>query len=441
MNLTKRIKGQAIAAWLGPAGDAARRALAQVKKAPARIDFYHDPSDALSYLAAQALERLVKAYNVDFAIEIVSPPASDVNSEPAMRIANAARDAIELAQYWDVEFPGKKAPDPNVVKKAGAILARKRPHPEQLAAILQASDAMWRNDQKLLFAAAGQWSNESQVTTDPTLNAAYARLRKAGHYYGATFCYRGQWYVGIDRLHYLEAAIAADQNRSVVGVLHQRPDPAPVLLSKNPLTAEMWFSFRSPYSYLALMRIEATLGRDIPLRLRPVAPMVQRGMPLVAAKRSYILLDAAREAASHGIEFGNICDPLGKGIDHCLGIAKWAETRSAADAMAFALSAMRGIWSEARDMSDYVDLKFVVERAGLPWDQAKTAALDTKASIWATEAVNDLAVFGLWGVPALRIGDLTVWGQDRLELVRSRIARHRAAVAANAASAELAATE
>jgi len=97
MNLTKRLKGQAIAAWLGPTGDAARRAIAKVKQAPARVDFYHDPSDALSYLAAQALDRLVKTYNVDFEVIAVSPPASDVNPEPAMRVANAARDAIELA--------------------------------------------------------------------------------------------------------------------------------------------------------------------------------------------------------------------------------------------------------------------------------------------------------------------------------------------------------
>ena len=432
MNLTKRLKGQAIAAWLGPTGDAARRAIAKVKQAPARVDFYHDPSDALSYLAAQALDRLVKTYNVDFEVIAVSPPASDVNPEPAMRVANAARDAIELAQYWDIEFPGKKTPDPNVVKKAGAILSRKRSAPDQLAAVLQSCDAMWRNDQKLLFAATGRWGNESQVSTDPTLNAGYARLRKAGHYYGGAFNYRGQWYMGIDRLHYLEAAIAADLGRSVVGVLTRRTESAPQLLSKQPLTAEMWFSFRSPYSYLALLRIEATLGAGIPLRLRPIAPMVQRGAQLVPAKRSYILLDAAREAARQGVEFGNICDPLGKGIDHCLGIAKWADSRSAADAMAFAQSAMRGIWSEGRDMADYVDLRFVVERAGLPWDEAKNAALDTKAMSWATEAASDLAVFGLWGVPSVKIGDLTVWGQDRLDLVQWRIARHKAAVAAAA---------
>jgi 2-hydroxychromene-2-carboxylate isomerase len=428
MNLTKRLKGQAIAAWLGPTGDAARRAIAQVKKSPARVDFYHDPADALSYLATQALQRLVKTYNVDFTITVVAPPASDVNPEPAMRNTNSARDAIELAAFWDLEFPGKKSADPNVVKKAGAIQARKRAPAEQLAAVLQSSEAMWRNDQKLLFTAAGQWGNESQVTTDPTLNAAYARLRKAGHYEGASFCYRGQWYVGVDRLHYLEAAIAADAGRPVAGVLQRRGNVEPRLLSKNPLAADFWFSFRSPYSYIALMRLQETLGRDIPVRLRPMMPMVSRGVPLARIKQNYILLDAAREAARHGLAFGNICDPLGKGIDHCMGIAKWAETRSAADAMAFAQSAMRGIWTEARDMADYVDLKYVVERAGLPWEQAKTAALDPQTASWSIAAAADLAVFGLWGVPALRVGDLTVWGQDRFDLVKARLEQHRRAV-------------
>jgi 2-hydroxychromene-2-carboxylate isomerase len=71
----------------------------------------------------------------------------------------------------------------------------------------------------------------------------------------------------------------------------------------------------------------------------------------------------------------------------------------------------------------------VVERAGLDWAQASKAALDTKAMIWATEASNDLAVFGLWGVPSFHVGDLSLWGQDRMDVLLSRLARHHAAAA------------
>jgi 2-hydroxychromene-2-carboxylate isomerase len=441
MNVNKRLKAKAISTWLGPTGQAARKILAQVKQGPAsiwseranprsgaRVDFYFDLQDAHSYLAAQAMQRLVTAYGVDYSVTIVSTPASDVNPQPAMRNTNAAREAIELAALYDLDFPGKKGPDGGLVKKAGAVLALHRPAVDQLAAALDTCSAMWKVDAKGIALAAGKWGTESQVMIEPALNTAYQRLRKAGHYVGASFCYRNQWYVGIDRLHYLEAVLAADTGRPVAGVIKKRAAGEPLLLSKQPLQVEMWYSFRSPYSYLALERISNVVGTTS-LRLRPLAPMVDRGMKLATSKLMYTLLDAAREAKDQGIRFGNICDPLGKGVSHCLGIAKWCDELGPQQALAFAKSATRGIWSEARDMADYADLRFVVERAGLDWAQASKAALDTKAMIWATEASNDLAVFGLWGVPSFHVGDLSLWGQDRMDVLLSRLARHHAAAA------------
>ena len=46
-------------------------------------------------------------------------------------------------------------------------------------------------------------------------------------------------------------------------------------LSDKPLICDMWFSFRSPYSYLALEQIGAALAPyGVPLALRPIAPIV-----------------------------------------------------------------------------------------------------------------------------------------------------------------------
>jgi 2-hydroxychromene-2-carboxylate isomerase len=187
----------------------------------------------------------------------------------------------------------------------------------------------------------------------------------------------------------------------------------------------MWFSFRSPYSYLALEQIEAVLAPyGVPLVLRPVPPMVARGLPMPQVKQLYIVRDVKREADRLGIPFGELCDPLGAGVDNCLAIMHWALGRGPADALSFARSAARGIWSEARDVSAYVDLRAVVERAGLPWDEAR-AALDDPAGAKAAQAnAADLAVVGLWGVPAFRVGDFVAWGQDRLPLLADRLRRH-----------------
>ena len=431
MIFAKRLKGKAIAAWLGPTGDAARRALESVRErvtsAPRRIDLYFDIADAWSYLLAQAVTRLVEAYPVELAVHIVTPPASDVDPAPHLRPRQVVRDAQQLAEYWDLEFVGKKEADPGLVRDVGTALCRERPPADQLRAALELTGAMWAHDRKKLAPLLKQWGTESHGSIAPILNETYARLRKAGHYQGGMLHYKGAWYWGIDRLPYLEAELARDLGREVAHVVTARPqrDRGPAKLSEKPLTCELWFSFRSPYSYLALEQIEVILAPyQIPLVLRPVAPMVTRGLAVPAVKRMYIVHDAKREADRLGITFGELCDPLGAGVDNCLAIAHWAAGRGGADALAFARSAMRGIWAEARDVAEYVDLRAIVERAGLPWDEAKAALNDPAAAKAAQGNAADLAVIGLWGVPSFRCGDFVAWGQDRLPMLADRLRRH-----------------
>jgi 2-hydroxychromene-2-carboxylate isomerase len=146
-------------------------------------------------------------------------------------------------------------------------------------------------------------------------------------------------------------------------------------------------------------------------------------------KKLYILHDAKREADRAGIAFGNVCDPLGVGIDNCLAIMHWALQRSPADGLAFAKSALRGAWSEARDMAEYVDLRAVVERAGLPWEEARAQLDKPEGMKAATTNVADLNVVSLWGVPSMRCGEFVAWGQDRLPLLADRLRRHALATA------------
>jgi 2-hydroxychromene-2-carboxylate isomerase len=427
MIIAKRLKGKAVAAWLGTPGDAARRAVAGLRErvagAPRRLELYFDIGDPWSYLAAQATSRLVEAYPIDLAFHVVAAPASDVDPSSGMRAPHAVRDAQLLAEYWDVDFPGKKEADSGALRDASTALVRERPAKEQLRAALELSGAMWAGDRKKLTALLGTWGTESHGTVPPVLSANYAALRKAGHYMGAMIHYKNEWYWGIDRLPYLEAELARDLGVPVAGVVAPRPETArgPLLLSKKPLACEMWLSFRSPYSYLALERIEGVL-EGVPLVLRPVLPMVTRGLPLPTVKKLYIARDAKREADRLGIPFGEICDPLGKGVEHCIAIAHWADQRG--QLLAFAKSAMRAIWAEARDMAEYVDLRHVVERAGLPWPEARAALGDPAAVKWAQGNMADLSVIGLWGVPSFRAGDFVAWGQDRMPLLADRLRRH-----------------
>lgn len=430
MIIAKRLKGKAIAAWLGPTGDAARRAVTGLrhglKKEPRRLELYFDVADPWSYLVAQAVSRLVEAYPVELGFHVITPPASDVDPQPGMRAKHAVRDAQLLAEYWNLEFAGKKEADPGSQREVGSALIRQRPANDQLRAALELSQAMWSGDRKALTKLLGTWGTESTNSIAPILNANYAELRKAGHYQGAVLAYGGEWYWGIDRLPYLEEQLARDFGRPVAHVVAPRPEAerGALALSTKPLACEMWFSFRSPYSYIAIEQIDRVLG-DVPLQLRPVLPMVTRGLKLPTIKKLYIVRDAKREADRQGIPFGELCDPVGPGAENCIALAHWAEQRGRQ--LAFVKSAMRGIWAEARDMTEYVDLRYVVERAELPWEEAKAALGAAEPLKWAQANAADLAVIGLWGVPSVRCGELVAWGQDRLPLLADRLRRHRLA--------------
>ena len=445
MIIAKRLKGKAISAWLGPAGDVVRRAVTEAKELlhertggrlgqARRLELYFEIGDPWSYLTAQAVARLLERYPIDLGFTVITPPASDVAPVPALRSQYAVRDARYLGEHWNLDFAGVREADPGMVRDIGTALIKRRPAREQLACALELTGAMWAGDRKQLTKALGAWGTEAHGSVAPILNAAYTELRKAGHYQGATIHYGDSWYVGVDRLPYLEKRLAENHGRDLAHVVAPRPEAerGPLKLSEKPLTCEMWFSFRSPYSYLALEQIEAVLAPyDIPLVLRPVAPLVSRGASLPTVKRLYLVRDAKREADRLGVPFGEICDPLGPGVDHCLALAHWAAQRGAG--LAFARSVMRGIWAEARDVTEYLDLRFLVERAGLPWDEAQQALGDKAGATAAHENAADLNGAGLWGVPSFRVGELVVWGQDRLPLLADRLRRH--ALATSAATA------
>lgn len=426
--------GKAVAAWLGPPGDTARRIVAdlreRVTKEPRKLELYFDIADPWSYLAAQAAHRLIAAYPVEFEVHIVTPPASDVDPAPQLRAKHAVRDARHLAEYWDVDFAGTRECDPGAVRDIGTALIRNRPAREQLQCALELSAALWSNDRKQIAKLLGVWGTGSHASVPPALNSHYAALRKAGHYMGAMFHYNGEWYWGVDRLRYLEAQLAQDAGIAIAEVVKPRPESERGSLAMaasvpnkapQPLGCEMWFSFGSPYCYLALEQIESVLAPyDLPLVLRPLPASHNAGMPLV--KKLYTVRDAKREADRLGIRFGEICDPSATGIEHCIAIAHWAQQRGRL--LAFAQSAMQAIWSEARDLTEYVDLRYVVERADLAWPEAREIIHDPAGATWAQTSAADLAVFSLWDAPSFKIGDWVASGHDRLPLLADRLRRN-----------------
>jgi 2-hydroxychromene-2-carboxylate isomerase len=178
-------------------------------------------------------------------------------------------------------------------------------------------------------------------------------------------------------------------------------------------TLEFFFSFRSPYSYIALQRVyKLAQHYQLKLKILPVLPMVMRGLAVPKAKRRYILLDAKREAANAGVPFGKIVDPVGAGVERCMALCGYAAKQGKLNDFIF--NAATDIWSKGVDVSTDSGLKKVLAETQLDWQAAKPLLAKDSWRTWAEAHRAKMMEAGNWGVPSMRFDGRMFWGQDRL---------------------------
>ena len=394
------------------------------------VDYFHQVDDPYSHLAAQLAGPLAARYGVTLRPWLAPPPDDAAAPERARLAAYALRDAARLAAEYDLEFPARAIqPDPAAVALAQRVLAavsRSRGFAEAAADV---GRALWSGD----ASALATWA---PVAAEPDVAAAAieagaAERARRGHYLGAMFHFEGEWFWGVDRLSHLEARLAAMGLDSTPGAPPLAPwrdlqlPMAPA--SAAPTVIEMWFSFRSPYSWLAMPRVRR-LARHYGARLelRYILPMVMRGLPVPPLKTRYIVLDAKREADRCGLPFGRIVDPVGAGAERALAVLHHAVPLGLGGD--FAELALRGAWAQGIALAEVAGLRDVAHRAGLR-DSELAAALADDSWREAAEA-NRAALFeaGLWGAPTYRVnGGPAHWGQDRLWALEEDIVRAQAA--------------
>ncbi len=175
-----------------------------------------------------------------------------------------------------------------------------------------------------------------------------------------------------------------------------------------------FFSFRSPYSYLAAPRVfELARRHDVEIDFRGVLPMAMRGQAVPLAKRLHTLRDTKREATRLGLPFGRVHDPIGDGAVRCLRVSEHAKDVGLIEP--FVLTASRAIWGEAIEVASDGGLRDVCERAGLDWAACRAAVEDPAMHERVEANTAELAGLGMWGVPVFTLGDECFWGQDRIE--------------------------
>ena len=397
---------------------AERARLAQSKAH--QVHYFHQVDDPYSALAAISLPRLLERYDINITAHVVGPPPDSAAPERDKLIAYSRRDAQLLAQRWSLKFQDSGSqPTSHDVALATRLLVAAIHDGHFIALAGQLSSDLWHHPAAL----ADRDSRVELADTSRHLAESNALRQRLGHYLGATFFYGGEWYWGIDRLHHLEERLQAlGVQRSGTAGLMFEPRTAlqkPVQLAAPPVI-DFYVSLRSPYSAIVAPRV-FELGRrtGAKVRLRFVLPMVMRGLPVPRNKRLYISRDATREAWMHGIAFGRFNDPVGRPTERGLALIPFAERAGKGED--YLLSFMRGVWAEGIDAGNDRGLRKIIERAGLDWGQARVALKDEGWRKTAEQNRTDMFSLGLWGVPSFHVGDVAVWGQDRLWVVEDEL--------------------
>ncbi len=205
------------------------------------------------------------------------------------------------------------------------------------------------------------------------------------------------------------------------------------------LTADLYFSFRSPYSYLSVGRYRAmTEEYDLEIALRPVYPLALRQPDFFERNHpnwlGYTMRDMFRVAQFHGIAFGPPRpDPIVQDmatrkiaadqpyIRRITRLAQAAALRG--KGLAFAHEAAQLIWGGAEGWNEGSHLADASARAGLDWAAIEAEAAGEPDALDSEIAANQAALeaAGHWGVPTLVFEGEPFFGQDRIEMVKWRM--------------------
>jgi 2-hydroxychromene-2-carboxylate isomerase len=215
-------------------------------------------------------------------------------------------------------------------------------------------------------------------------------------------------------------------------------------------SVDLYWSFRSPYSYLAVpgaIRVEQDF--DVTVRFRPVLPLAVRDpsffSPDNVKRARYIRVDWPRRAEMLGLPHAwPQPDPIVQDmqtyriaaeqpyIHRLTRLGVEAERRGCG--LAFAREVSRRIFGGTRDWHLGAHLAQAAHEAGMDL-AAMEAAIAEPASHDAEIEANQqaLAAAGHWGVPTFVFEGEPFFGEDRIDTLRWRLGRRGLARAGGAA--------
>lgn len=393
------------------------------------VEYFHQVDDGYSHLAIQTLSKLKAQYDIKLVVHLV-PPASDDNfPEPELWKQMSVADAKRIAPFYGLEFGSQNTPpEQSLVQMAAAIFCNLNSE-EVIDIGAEISACLWRGDKEALARLAQQYGSASLNELHANYELATARRSELKHYNSAMFYYEGEWYWGVDRLYHLENrlnALGATTKRKVQ-LIAPRPEVASQFgENASKLTLEFFVSLRSPYTAIAWdPTIKLAKQSGINLVVKPVLPMVMRGVPATKEKKIYIATDVAREARALNVEYGNFYDPIGEPVLRGYSLYMWALTQNKGNDLLSAF--LKAAFARGINCNRHQGIQQVAELAGLDWREARLHLHDENWQQLLEDNRLSMYEFGSWGVPSYRLLDqnenevLAVWGQDRLWLVAQKV--------------------
>lgn len=406
----------------------------KIQRKPHLLTVYLRINDAYSYMLLQVLGDIEQKYRIKFNFVPVLTLQEEMYPEKLLWQSNAFKDACYLAKRYKLSPPIQNNNTSQFSdEQITAQLVYWQDQDDFISKALALFHAYWRGEQQALAELLDSTVTNNVYQYLKRLIRNEKRLEEAGHYLAGTIHYGSEWYWGLDRIDHLELRLYELRINRVESPKHslilnpvknlQEPNSKLNLDSTNQEPIEMFWSIRSPYSYIALLKaIDLAEKYQCALVIKPVLPMAMRGMAVPKNKRFYIALDAKREAKKYGIDFGFIADPLGKGVERCYALYEYAQSQG--KEISFLKSFAEGVWAQGIHSDTDQGLQLIVERCGLNWLEAKKHLYSDDWRSWAQKNLEELYRYKLWGVPSFKYRNITVFGQDRLDCIEYELSEN-----------------
>jgi 2-hydroxychromene-2-carboxylate isomerase len=191
-------------------------------------------------------------------------------------------------------------------------------------------------------------------------------------------------------------------------------------------TITCFFNFRSPYAYLGVRK---ALKKDIKFNFIPVCYLPKELLKFLTDaaendyKRSYLFEDCERLFEEIGIK--NVSTIISKEANWPKVHASWLCAEENGFGKSFMIEAFDARWRNKLDLGKDEVIEGICNKIGFSKDLALNAMDDEKYDTQLKSFTKIMREKKIFGVPTFLYKNERYWGQDRIELLYSRISKDK----------------